>query len=114
MRAFRVLLGVMFVCLASYTAIVGMRHGWNLLPVFFGDIAAMSWPGQFNADFLCLLVLSGLWIAWRHRFSPTGLALGLLGLFGGASVLMPYLFIASLGAGGDVKVLLLGRDRARG
>jgi len=60
------------------------------------------------------LTLSGLWLAWRHHFSPAGLVLGVLGFFGGMSVLAPYLFFASLKANGDMKVLLLGKDRARG
>lgn len=39
---------------------VGASHAWNLFPVFFGDIAAMTWAGQFNADFTGFLLLSGL------------------------------------------------------
>jgi hypothetical protein len=114
MRTFRILLGVYFTCLVFYTAIVGLNHGWNLFPVFFGDMASMTWAGQFNLDFMGFLILSGLWLAWRHQFSPGGLALGVLGFFGGISVLAPYLFFASLKANGDVKVLLLGKDRAHG
>jgi len=29
----------------------------------------MQWPGQFNLDFMCMLLLAGLWVSWRHRFS---------------------------------------------
>ena len=68
MRAFRAYLAVLIVCLGAYTLLVGLAHGWNLLPVFLGDMAAMTWPGQFNADFMTFLSLSGLWIAWRHHF----------------------------------------------
>ncbi len=114
MSAFRILLGVYFTSLVVYTAIVGLNHGWNLFPVFFGDMAALTWPGQFNLDFMGFLTLSGLWLAWRHQFSPGGIVLGVLGFFGGISVLAPYLFIASLKANGDMRVLLLGKDRARG
>jgi len=85
----------------------------GLLGVFFGDIARMGWPGQFNLDFLGLLTLSGLWLAWRHHFSPAGLALGVAGVFGGAPVLTAYLFVASLEAKGDPATLLLGRTRAQ-
>ena len=49
MRAFRAYLAVLIVCLGAYTLLVGLAHGWNLLPVFLGDMAAMTWPGQFNA-----------------------------------------------------------------
>lgn len=113
MNAFRALLVVLFTFIVVYTAIVATHHGLGLLPIFFRDIAAMEWPGQFNVDFTCFLTLSALWLAWRQHFSPGGLALGVLGFFGGALVLTAYLFIASFGANGDVKELLLGRARAR-
>lgn len=112
MNAFRVLLTILFLCILSYTIVVAMNHGLGLLPVFFGDIALMGWPGQFNVDFMSMLTLSALWIAWRHHFSATGLALGLLGFFGGGLFLSAYLLIASLAARGDVKELLLGQARA--
>jgi len=112
MNAFRVLLTVLWVTIVGYTAIVIANHGWGLLPIFFGDITAMGWPGQFNLDFSCLLTLSALWIAWRHHFSPAGILLGVLGFFGGGLVLTTYLFIASIQAGGDARELLLGKARA--
>jgi hypothetical protein len=112
MVAFRTLLVVMIAAVLVYTGIVGTHHGWNLLPIFFGDMAAMTWPGQFNLDFTCLLTFSGLWLAWRHHFSVGGLALGLLGLVGGTLVLAPYLLIASFKANGNVTELLLGKARA--
>ena len=112
MKAFRVYLALVVLGLGAYTVRVGLAHGWNLLPVFFGDLAALTWPGQFNADFLTFLFLSGLWLAWRHRFSAGGLCLGVLGVFGGMLLLAPYLLGASLRAKGDVRVLLLGMARA--
>lgn len=112
MTAFRLLLVVIFVAISLYTAFVVAEHGLGLLQVFFGDIAAMGWPGQFNLDFLCFLVLSALWLAWRHHFKPPGLVLGVLGFFGGALFLSAYLLVASYRAGGDVRVLMLGPSRA--
>jgi hypothetical protein len=111
MILFRIFLVVVIVCLGIYTIIVGLNHGWNLLPIFFADMAAMTWPGQFNFDFITFLALSGLWLAWRHRFSAGGLALGVLGFFGGMMVLAPYLLYASYRSNGDVKILLLGKAR---
>jgi hypothetical protein len=78
----------------------------------YAYIAAMTWPGQFNLDFLGFLVLSGVWLAWRHHFSPIGLGLGLMGLSGGILFLAPYLLIASYRAEGDVRILFLGKSRA--
>jgi len=112
MLAFRGFLLVVFVSIVSYTAVVVSNHGLNLLPVFFGDIAKMEWPGQFNLDFLGLLLLSGFWIAWRNGFSASGILLGALAAFLGAPFLTAYLFVASISSGGDVRLLLLGPERA--
>lgn len=62
MTAFRVLLAAIFVTIVVYTSVVVANHGLGLLPVFFGDIAKMEWPGQFNLDFSGFLVLSALWL----------------------------------------------------
>ena len=37
MGAFRILLAIMITGILGYTGIVGVNHGWNLFPVFFGD-----------------------------------------------------------------------------
>ena len=111
MTAFRFLLIVLFATIVAYTAIVISNHGFDLFTVFFGDMSAMAWPGQFNLDFMSMLMLSGIWVAWRHHFSSAGLALGLLAVFGGALFLSAYLFFASLSAKGDVRRLLLGKGR---
>ncbi|MEQ1780568.1 MAG: hypothetical protein ABMA14_04350 [Hyphomonadaceae bacterium] len=112
MLGFRILLVLMLLALTAYTGVVIANHGWNLLPVFFGDMAAMTWPGQFNTDFMGFLVLSGLWAAWRHHFSPLGLALGLIAVFGGMMFLTIYLLVVSGGAKCNAKVVLLGPRRA--
>jgi hypothetical protein len=92
--------------------VVIATHGWGLMPIFFGDMAKMDWPGQFNLDFMFMLTLSALWVAWRHAFSHAGLALALLALVGGASFLTVYLFIISLRAKGEMGEILLGESRA--
>lgn len=114
MNAFRALLVAMWLLIAGYTSVVVARHGLGLLPIFFGDMATMTWPGQFNLDFLCMLTLSGLWVSWRHHFSAAGLVLGLLAVFGGAFFLTTYLLIVSVQANGQVRQILLGRGRASG
>lgn len=111
MTIFRIYLVLVIFLLGGYTIFVGLNHGWNLLPIFFSDIAAMTWPGQFNFDFTTFLALSGLWLAWRHRFSPGGLALGVAGFFGGMMVLAPYLLYASYRENGDIKAVLLRAEK---
>ena len=112
MLGFRTFMAVIFVSILGYTAITISNHGWNMLPIFFGDMLAMTWPGQFNFDFMAFLMLSGLWVAWRHNFSIGGLVLGAIAILGGMLFLSLYLLIASTAAKGDVRELLLGRHRA--
>jgi hypothetical protein len=112
MRSFRILLVGFMIAITGYTGKVISKHGWNLFPSFFGDMKEMSWSGQFNSDFMCFLAISGLWVAWRHRFSPVGLVLGVVAFFGGIMFLAPYLLIAGFRADGDMKIVLLGKDRA--
>ena len=113
MVLFRLLLGVIFVALLGYTAVTISNHGVNLLPVFFGDMAKMAWPGQFNFDFMGFLVLSGLWVMWRHDFKAGGIALGVLAFFGGILFLSLYLLIQSFKTDADMPALLLGSRRAK-
>jgi hypothetical protein len=103
----RVFLAFFIVALAIYTGFVIARHGWNLFPAFFGDIAAMTWAGQFNFDFSGFLVLSALWTAWRNRFSPLGLTLGLVAFFGGMMFLAIYLLVLSRSAK-NIRDLIVG------
>jgi hypothetical protein len=110
--AFRILLIVLWATIVGYTAVVIANHGIGLLDVFFGDMATMGWPGQFNLDFMSLLTLSGLWVAWRHQFSSAGMVLGALAFFGGGLFLTTYLFIVSVQARGDMREVLLGKARA--
>lgn len=111
MNAFRVFLAVLLLVLILYSGLVISNHGLGLFPVFFGDIRTMAWPGQFNLDFTFMLMLSALWVGWRHHFSPIGLALGLLALFGGSLFLATYLLVLSWRAQGDLSRILLGNER---
>ncbi len=113
MALFRFFLLVCCVAIAVYTSVTIANHGLNLLPVFFGDMAEMAWPGQFNLDFMCFLALSAIWVSWRHQFSAPGLALGLVAFFGGMLFLSVYLLVQTARSGGDVRVLLLGEGRGR-
>ncbi|MXW03389.1 MAG: hypothetical protein F4X59_14885 [Holophagales bacterium] len=112
MNLFRLFLGVVFGVIVVYTVFVAMEHGLGLLGIFFGDIAAMTWNGQFNLDFLGFLTLSALWVAWRNGFSPGGLLLAVVALSFGVPFLTLYLFILSQQTNGDVKRMLLGDQRA--
>ena len=112
MIVFRAFLVLIIVSVGAYTGVVISRHGLDLFSVFFGDMAQLAWPGQFNLDFMCMLALSGVWVAYRHRFSALGLALGVCGFFAGAPILSAYLLVESFRTKGDVSSLLLGENRA--
>lgn len=103
----------LFVAVSSYAAVVTMTYGGSWFTIFMNDLLAMNWPGQFNFDFMCVLALIGLWVAWRHQFSPLGLLLGLCGFLGGAFFLTVYLFVNSYLVKGDAVALLVGRERSR-
>ena len=107
MLILRTVLVVHLAVLTGYTLVVIQNHGMNLLPVFFGDMAAMAWPGQFNLDFLGFLILSALWTAWRNGFSTLGLVLAVMAFFGGMVFLSIYVLILSLGTT-NIRDILLG------
>ena len=112
MAYFRIFLATCLLVIIGYTAVTIAHHGINLLPDFFGDIADVGWPGQFNLDFMTFLLLAALWVAWRHHFSAAGIALGLLVSVGGMPVLSSYLLVHSYRTKGDMAALLLGPRRA--
>lgn len=107
MLILRTVLVIHLAVLVAYTLIVIQNHGMTLMPVFFGDMAAMAWPGQFNLDFMGFLILSALWTAWRHGFSAIGLILAVVAAFGGMAFLSIYLLILSLGTE-NIRDILLG------
>ncbi len=111
MTTFRFFLIVLLTILMGYTGIVIANHGLGLLNIFFGDIIVMNWAGQFNLDFMFMLTLSALWVAWRHQFSYTGILLAVLALLGGSLFLATYLLILSWQTNGDIKQVLLGTAR---
>lgn len=111
MLGFRIVLIALLATIIVYTGTVGARHGWDLMPVFNAQVAAMDWPGQFNVDFTSFLTLSALWTAWRNRWSVPGLLLAVVAFFGGGLFLTTYLLILSRNAE-TVAEVITGRARA--
>lgn len=109
MRVFHLLLFFFFAGIIVYTVVAGLNHGWDLVSVFFGELSAFSWSGQFNFDFLCYLSLSAIWTAWREKFSGRAIFLAVIALVFGILFFAPYLLYLSVKAKGDVRVLLLGQ-----
>ena len=112
MTGFRILLGTNIVVLGIYTAAVVADHGINFYPFYLRDVAAVGWPGQFDLDFTAMLILAGLWMAWRNHFSVGGIMLGLLVTIVGAPLLCTYLLVLLARHKGDMGMVLLGETRA--
>lgn len=111
MNAFRAWLILIIATVGVYTSLVVREYGLNLFPQFFGDMAELGWPGQFNLDFMFLLSLSGLWVAWRNRFTGAGIALGVGAFLLGAPYLSAYLLYLLGRTKGDLRAVLVGNAR---
>lgn len=101
-------IATILLALVVYISVVILQYGWGLFPIFFGDIFGVNRRGQFNADFMSMLALSALWVAWRNQFTAKGLTLGVLAFFGGAPFLCIYLLVLSRMHEGHLPTLLLG------
>jgi hypothetical protein len=112
MSAVKTFLVLMLITLIAYTAIVIDFYGFTLFYYFFGDMAELSWRGQFNLDFMFMLALSALWVAWRNQFSGAGLGLAVLAFFGGALFLGFYLLYLIKQESGDAVRILIGSRSA--
>lgn len=111
MRAFQFLLGFFSIGICAYTLVVISAHGGDLFTPFFGELTAFTWSGQFNFDFSTYLMLSGIWIAWRHQFSLSGILMAIVAAIFGILFFAPYLLVESIQTKGDMKALLLGKVR---
>ncbi|MGB4771594.1 MAG: hypothetical protein WBP58_09050 [Chitinophagaceae bacterium] len=109
-NAFKFLLVVMAVLVLVYTGLAMQKEGGDLFSVFFANIKALGWNGQFNLDFSCYLLLSGLWIMWRNRFSGTSIVIGLIASILGIIFFAPYLLWSLYQAKGDLKMMLIGKQ----
>ncbi|MGF7218017.1 hypothetical protein GGR92_004194 [Spirosoma lacussanchae] len=96
------------VVLLIYSAIAFKNDGSDLLAIFFANIQSLNWNGQFNLDFSCYLVLSGLWIIWRNKFSVTSIVLAVIASIVGIMIFAPYLLYLLIKEKGDLKSVLIG------
>ena len=112
MSTLKTLSAAFLAIIAVYTLIAITNDGFDLITPFVSDIFAMGWSGQFNLDFMMYLILSALWVAWRHDFSSAGIALAAIASVGGMLFFAAYLLVQIGRSGGDVERLLLGDRRA--
>lgn len=107
-RFLKAILLTQTLALLAYTYFAFQNEGANLLQIFLQNIKSLNWNGQFNLDFLCYLMLSGLWIMWRNKFSTKSIALGLVATTLGTIVFAPYILFLMFQENGDIKKVLTG------
>ena len=108
MTRFLYVLIAMIALIVVYTMAAVANGGINLITPFLTPIFALNWQGQFNIDFTCYLVLSGIWMAWRGGFTGGSIALGILAPPLGILFFAPYLLYLVSKSRGDPRQLLLG------
>lgn len=99
-------LQLIFILVFSFSAF--QKQGLNLLRFFIENIVEMNWNGQFNLDFVCYLILSGVWIMWKSKFSNISVLLGFSAMVLGIMFFAPYLMYLLYKFDGDLKIVLLG------
>lgn len=114
MTIIRVIWASMLAAISIYTFDVIGRHGWNFVTPFFAAVSQQDWQGQFNADFLGMLILSAIWTGWRNGWSLQGNILALMALSLGAPFLCCYFLILSLKSGATPSSILLGVNENKG
>lgn len=95
--------------LYSYWAFT--NEGLQLVQVLLANVHALGWSGQFNLDFSCYLLLSGLWVMWRAKYSIRAVVLGLLAMVLGIVFFAPYLVYLLQQSQGNFSKVLLGEQQ---
>ena len=113
MMYFRTLLLVVWLIVVYFTVRAIESEGLAVAAdVFSSDMSALNWRSQFNIDLISHMLLAGVWVAWRHRFSVSGILLGLLCINGGLFTLL-YVLAISLIHKGDVTKILMGINASK-
>ncbi len=98
--------------IAGYTLVAFTKEGADLFSVFLSNLSSFTWNGQFNLDFGCYLMLSGLWIMWRDRFSSKAIIVAVAAMILGIIFFAPYLLYLLRVNGGNWRMVFLGRQSA--
>lgn len=110
MIALRIILVVVWAVVLWSTVLAIHSDGLAMsADVFSSDLLAGNWRSQFNIDLLSHMLLVGIWVAWRQKFSILGLFLGLLSINGGLFTLI-YVLILTVAHKGDLNKVLMGKN----
>lgn len=99
--------------LIVYTIIAIQHDGMNFLDRAQEFVSSLTWMGQFALDFSCYLLLSGLWIMWRNKFSGSSIAVAVVAMILGIIVFAPYLLYLLFIEKGDIQRVLVGERSAQ-
>lgn len=99
--------------LIVYTIIAIQQDGMNFLARAQEFVLSMTWMGQFALDFSCYLLLSGLWIMWRNKFSGRAISIAIIAMILGIIVFAPYLLYLIITEKGDIQRVLVGNRSAQ-
>ena len=106
---FRILIIIMWCMFAALCLFVINTAGWDDVNLFFSDISAGSWRAVFNVDFIIHLLLVAGWVAWKEKYSFSGVILAVFCFCGGALFSLLYLLYLSVVNRGDLAKVLLGK-----
>lgn len=104
----RILLILQLLTVGTFTVLAIINEGPNFMAVFLSNLQTFGWNSQFGLDFSSYLVLSGVWIAWRNRFSQQSILLALVAAVLGIIVFAPYFLWLLMVEKGDIKRVLIG------
>ena len=104
----KVLLASMAISVSVYTIFAFQNEGGNLFQIFISNLASLKWNGQFSLDFSCYLLLSGIWIMWRNKFSVSSIIFAIFAMIIGIILFAPYLLFLLYKEKGDLKKLIIG------
>lgn len=111
MNVFRILVALAW--LAAFVTLVIAVDAMGVMAAgtIFIDDFQHPWRAQFNSDFSGHLLLMALWIGYREP-SPIGrYVFPLLAVLGGGVFSFAYLLVATYRERGDVRGILLGRQK---
>jgi hypothetical protein len=104
----KLFLAIQILALTIYTFYAIKNEGLALFQIAIDNVLSMTWNGQFNADFSCYLVLSGLWIMWRNEYKLSAIIVAILAMILGIIFFATYLFYLLITEKGNLKKVLVG------
>lgn len=112
MIVFRIILVAAWAVVLYFTILPLSSEGLSAAnDVFAADLSASNWRTQFDVDLLSHMLLAGIWVAWRQKFSLAGILLGLL-CIGGSLFTLIYVLALTLVHKGDLNKVVMGKNFA--